>query len=35
MWDPTSHIIVMDRDAVIYESPFIKSNIEKYERFKA
>jgi hypothetical protein len=25
----------MDKDAVFDESPFIKSNIVKYERFKA
>jgi hypothetical protein len=35
MWYPTSHIIIMDIDAVFGESPFIKSNIVKYERFKA
>jgi hypothetical protein len=35
MWDPTAHIIIMDIDAVFDESPFIKSNIVKDERFKA
>jgi hypothetical protein len=35
MWDPTSHRIIMDRDAVFDESPFRKSNIVKDERFKA
>jgi hypothetical protein len=34
MWDPTSHIIIMDIYAVFNESPFIKLNIVKYERFK-
>ena len=27
--------MVMDKDVVFDESPFIKSNIVKYERFKA
>jgi hypothetical protein len=35
MWDHTAHIIMMDRDVVFDESPFIKSNIVKDERFKA
>jgi hypothetical protein len=35
MWDPTSHRIIMDIDTVFGESPFIKSNIVKDERFKA
>ena len=35
MWDPTTHIIIMDRDVVFDVSPFIKSNIVKGERFKA
>lgn len=35
LWDPITHKIIMDRDAVFDESPFIKSNIVKDERFKA
>jgi hypothetical protein len=34
LWDPTSHIIIMERDALFYESPFFKSNIVNDERFK-
>jgi hypothetical protein len=34
MWDPTVHIIIMDRDALFDESLFIKSDIVKDERFK-
>jgi hypothetical protein len=34
-WDPTTHIIIMDKDGVFDDSPFIKSNIVKYERFKS
>jgi hypothetical protein len=32
MWDPNSHIIIMDKDAMLDEFPFIKSNIVKDER---
>jgi hypothetical protein len=35
LWDHTTHRIKMDRDEVFDEFPFIKSNIVKYERFKA
>jgi hypothetical protein len=35
MWDPTTCIIIMDKDAVFDESSFIKSNIVNDERFKA
>ena len=35
MWDPIAHRIIMDIDAMFDESPFIKSNIVKDERFKA
>lgn len=35
LWDPTTHKIIMDRDVVLDESPYIKSSIVKYERFKA
>jgi hypothetical protein len=34
-WDPTTHRIIMDKDAMFDKPPFIKSNIVKYERFKA
>jgi hypothetical protein len=34
LWDPTTHIIIMDKDALFDESSFIKSNIVKYERLK-
>jgi hypothetical protein len=35
MWGPTAHRIIIDIDALFDESPFIKSNIVKDERFKA
>jgi hypothetical protein len=35
MWDPTTHIIIMEKDAVFDKSTFIKSNILKDERFEA
>jgi hypothetical protein len=35
MWDPTSHNNHHGKDAMFDESPFIKSNIVKDERFKA
>jgi len=35
LWDPTSHIIIMERDVLFDESSFIKSNIVKDEWYKA
>ena len=34
MWDPTTHRTIMERDAISYDYPFIKSNIVNYEGFK-
>ena len=34
LWDPTTHRIIVDIDAMFDESPFIKSKIVKDERFK-